>query len=217
MSTASTAIIGIVSILIRDVWEPFVGQATTSDELMGPSRIFTVLIGIVAWVWAVTWQETAALMLALGWSFIAPLVSVVLLGLAWPRLTASGAFYGIATGIVAVLLWQYGPWGLGAYAHETWVGIFIPAIVAVAVSLVTEPPYYGKAEWRDRSKPSMETPSEGQPQPDLQGLVLELSKPWTPSSRWNEFVEERGRANGGLLPTLLRYEPRSASERDCNE
>ncbi|WP_227377840.1 sodium:solute symporter family protein [Haladaptatus halobius] len=216
MSTASTAIIGIVSILIRDVWEPLVGQATTSDELMGPSRFFTVLIGVTAWVWAVTWQETAALMLALGWSFIAPLVSVILLGLAWPRLSASGAFYGISTGIIAVLLWQYGPWGLSAYAHETWVGIFIPAIVAMAVSLVTEPPYYGKADWKEKSRSDTITPGEGQPQPDLQGLAVELSKPWTPSSRWNEFVENRG-VKGGLLPTLLRYEPQSASEDGRNE
>ncbi|WP_306061815.1 sodium:solute symporter family protein [Natronococcus wangiae] len=216
MSTASTAIIGIVSILIRDVWEPLVGRATTSDELVGPSRIFTVVIGVAAWVWAVTWQETAALMLALGWSFIAPLVSVILIGLAWPRLTASGAFYGIATGIGAVLFWQYGPWGLGAYAHETWVGIFIPAIVAVGISLVTEPPYYGTAEWQERSQPDTKPSSDGQPRPDLQGLALELSKPWTPSGRWNEFVVNRG-VEGGLLPTLLRYEPRSASEGDRDE
>lgn len=216
MSTASTAIIGIVSILIRDVWEPLVGRATTSDELMGPSRLFTVLIGVTAWIWAVTWQETAALMLALGWSFIAPLVSVILIGLAWPRLTASGAFYGISIGIVAVLLWQYGPWGLGMYAHETWVGIFIPAIIAVSISLVTEPPYYGSSDWQEKPRQDTTTTSEGQPQPDLQNLVLELSKPWTPSSRWNELVVNRG-SEGGLLPTLLRYDPRSTSEGDRNE
>jgi solute:Na+ symporter, SSS family len=211
MSTASTAIIGIVSILIRDVWEPLVGRATTSDELMGPSRAFTVVIGVAAWVWAVTWQETAALMLALGWSFIAPLVSVILIGLAWPRLTASGAFYGISSGIVAVLLWQYGPWDVGAYAHETWVGIFIPAIVAVGISLVTEPPYYGTPEWQKKSQPDTKRSGDGKPQPDLQGLALELSKPWTPSSRWNEFVENRG-VEGGLLPTLLRYESNSVGK-----
>lgn len=213
MSTASTAIIGIVSILIRDVWEPLVGKATTSDELMGPSRIFTVLIGVAAWLWAVTWQETAALMLALGWSFIAPLVSVILIGLAWPRLTASGAFYGIATGIVAVLLWQYGPWGLGEYAHETWVGIFVPAIVAVGLSFVTEPPYYARTDWQERSRAETASPGGEHREPDLQGLALELSKPWTSSSRWNEFVESRG-AEGGLLPTLLRYEPVSEGGRD---
>ncbi|WP_331235523.1 sodium:solute symporter family protein [Natronorarus salvus] len=216
MSTASTAIIGIVSILIRDVWEPLVGRATTSDELMGPTRLFTVLIGVAAWVWAITWQETAALMLALGWSFIAPLVSVVLIGLAWPRLTASGAFYGISTGIVAVLLWQYGPWGLGAYAHETWIGIFVPAIVALVVSLVTEPPYYGTADWQERATADTRTPRDEQPQPDLQELALELSKPWTPSARWNRFVVDRG-SEGGLLPTLLRYDSRAASRGERDE
>jgi solute:Na+ symporter, SSS family len=216
MSTASTAIIGIVSILIRDVWEPLVGRATTSDELMGPTRLFTVLIGVAAWVWAITWQETAALMLALGWSFIAPLVSVVLIGLAWPRLTASGAFYGISTGIIAVLLWQYGPWGLGAYAHETWIGIFVPAIVALLVSLVTEPPYYGTADWQEKATADTRTPREGQPQPDLQELALELSKPWTPSARWNQFVVDRG-SEGGLLPTLLRYDSRAASRSERDE
>ncbi|NGM70660.1 sodium:solute symporter family protein [Natronolimnobius sp. AArcel1] len=219
MSTASTAIIGIVSILIRDVWEPLMGQATTSDDLMGPSRLFTVLIGVAAWVWAVMWQETAALMLALGWSFIAPLVSVVLLGLLWPRLTSSGAFYGITLGIISVLIWQYGPWNLGVYAHETWIGIFVPAIVAIALSFVTEPPYYGADDWETNSKPDTKPSgaSDGHRQPDLQGIAVELSKPWTPSKRWNSFVENRGRTKGGLLPTLLRYDADSSPEADHNE
>lgn len=219
MSTASTAIIGIVSILIRDIWEPIVGQATTSDELMGPSRIFTILIGVLAWVWAITWQETAALMLALGWSFIAPLVSVIVIGLAWPRLTSTGAFYGILTGIVAVLVWQYAPVepALGTYAHETWIGLLVPAIVAVGLSFVSEPPYYASDDWERADRTESTGPSDRDYQPDLQELAVELSKPWTPSARWNRFVERRGEDGGGLILTLLRHDSQRPNGGDQRE
>lgn len=216
MSTASTAIIGIVSILIRDVYEPLVGQASTSEELVGPSRIFTIAIGVLAWLWAVSWQEGAGLMLALGWSFLAPLVSVILLGLVWRRLTSTGAFLGITAGILAVLIWQYVPveqftplgTPLGAIAHETWVGLGIPAIVAILVSFVSSPPYYGRSDWTPpaREQSSTDDQSTADPTPDLQNITVELAKPWTPSERWNNFVVRRGHEKGGILLILLRVD-----------
>ena len=216
MSTASTAIIGIVSILIRDVYEPLVGKASTSDELMGPSRLFTIGVGVLAWLWAVSWEESAGLMLALGWSFLGPLVSVILLGLVWRRLTSTGAFLGITAGIVAVIVWQYVPVEqftaleapLGAYAHETWVSLIVPAIVSIGVSLVTDPPYYGRKHWtppqRERSDngPGGDTSSE--PSTDLQEIAVNLAKPWTLSERWNSYVLRRGRENKSFFLTLLR-------------
>lgn len=214
MSTVSTTIIGIVSILIRDVWEPLVGMSTTSDELMKPSRYFTLLVGVLAWLWAVTWSESAALMLALGWSFLAPLVAVFVLGLFWKRTTSDGAFTGIISGIAIVMLWQYAPMSLwaslglsqppAAFAHETWVGLFVPAVVTVVVSLVTTPRYYATDDWSMPTETGDQMATDGgRRQTDLQPLALELAKPWTPSSRWNDYVEQRG-SEDGVLVSLLR-------------
>ena len=215
MSTASTAIIGIVSILIRDIYEPLLGQATTSGELTGPSRLFTIAVGILAWLWAVTWQSDAGLMLALGWSFLAPLVSIIILGLVWKRLTNTGAFIGITAGIIAVIIWQYAPVepGLSTYAHETWIGLGVPAVVSIVVSFVTEPPYYGQREWDSRERVQRaDKDAAGRSSPDLQKLALELAKPWTPSKRWNQYIVRRGREQGGIILALLRVKGEDRDE-----
>lgn len=213
MSTASTTVIGTSSILIRDIWEPIRGTAADSDELVGPSRIFTVLVGLGAWLWAATWNGGAGLMLALGWAFIAPLAAIFLLGLWWPRLSSAGAFSGTVAGIVGVMLWQWAPLpsGLAGSMHATWVGLGVPTVVAIGVSLVTNPPYYGTSSWgseerddiastgRGASSPTAETESTGS---DFRDTFVALAKPDTPSERWNTFIEARG-ARAGVLGRLL--------------
>jgi SSS family solute:Na+ symporter len=213
MSTASTTIIGTSSILLRDIWEPMRDETADSDELVWPSRVFTVLVGFGAWLWAATWTGGAGLMLALGWAFISPLAAIFLLGLLWPRLTSHGAFAGVVAGILGVMAWQYGPLpaSITGSMHATWVGIGAPFVVSVLVSLVTEPPYYGTPDWRSRgerdgvgrrSAEDSGVSAGTAPQTDLQEVVVALAKPATPSERWNAYVEARGDRRG-VLPHVL--------------
>lgn len=215
MSTASTTIIGTTTILIRDAWEPIMGTAAASEEVVGPSRWFTVILSLLAWALAASWGASAALMLALGWAFVAPLAAVIVLGLLWPRTTGTGAFTGVIAGIVSVLVWE--PTGMTEFAHATWPGVFVPALVAVVVSLVTNPPYYGEASW-ERSPSSSdglvssagtETPPSGTVETTSTGrheLFRELAKPWTPVTVWNVVVERRGLERGGLVHLLTEGE-----------
>lgn len=219
MSTVSTTVIGATTIFMRDVWEPLRGTPAGSEEVIGPSRVFTVGFGVASWLLAAVWTGSAALLLALGWAFVGPMASVVLLGLFWKRTTGTAAFLGILFGVVSVILWQ--PTGLAEFAHPTWPGIFVPAVVTVLISLVTEPPYYGKRGWEKGKMVGPEKPrkdrlrvmdslrgeftnpgtqaSEGVSGADAdtdaartRRLARELTKPWTPFERWNRAVERRG-------------------------
>ena len=210
MSTASTTIIGTTTVLIRDVWEPLSGTAAGSDELVGPSRLFTVVLGLLAWLLAASWTESALLLLGLGMAFVGPLAAVILLGLFWPRTTGTGAFAGVLVGIVAVGIWE--PTGLSSVAHATYPGLFAPAIVAILVSLVTAPPYYGADDWhRSRSAPQTESVADGggvaesgeETRTRTRTLARELTKPWTPSERWNRAIEARGRERHGIVSLLV--------------
>jgi len=214
MSTASTTIIGTATILVRDVWEPLRGAAAGSEEVVGPSRLFTVALGFAAWVLAAVWTGSAALLLALGWAFVGPLASVVILGLVWRRTTGTGAFLGILLGIVSVLVWE--PTGLAEFAHATWPGLFVPAIVTVVVSLLTEPPYYGKPGWEsEQPAGGVGAPGSGTEEPSktradsrrTRRVARELTKPWTPFEKWNRAVERRGEG-GYRRHSSLRRKPR---------
>jgi len=207
MSTASTTIIGTTTILIRDAWEPLRGEVASSEELVGPSRVFTVVLGLLAWLLAATWSSSAALLLGIGWAFVGPLAAVIILGLVWPRTTGTAAFLGVIAGIVSVLIWE--PSGLAAFVHITYPSIFVPAIVAVIVSLVTAPPYYGEGDWeptRAADTPGSAAPTTAGPDPRTRALFRNLSKPWTPSARWNRLVERRGIRRGGLAAILVGRE-----------
>ncbi|AFZ72116.1 sodium:solute symporter family protein [Natronobacterium gregoryi] len=207
MSTASTTIIGTTTVLIRDVWEPVRGTAAGSEDLVVPSRAFTLVLGVLAWILAAGWAESALLLLGLGMAFVGPLAAVILLGLFWPRTTGTGAFAGVLVGIVTVAAWE--PTQLSEFAHATYPGVLAPAIVTILVSLVTSPPYYGSRNWRQSESSATAGTESGTdavgevPDPEFRATVRELAKPWTPSTRWNRAIETRGRERGGLVSLLV--------------
>lgn len=89
ISTATTASIGAVSTFIRDIYHRLWRPNATSAELVVPSRIVSVVLGLATWILCF-FPGGPAFLFAFGVSWLGPPSIVFMMGMLWRRVTEKG-------------------------------------------------------------------------------------------------------------------------------
>ncbi|MCC6231198.1 MAG: sodium/solute symporter [Verrucomicrobiales bacterium] len=144
MSTVSALANSVSTLFSLDVyrrfWRPQAGDAeliTTGRLAAGAALLFAALIApAVAQVGLFQYFQTGVTYMA------TPFISVILVGLFWPRASYAGAVTGLVGGLVIQIALAVALWATGFRLHWLYVGAIAQALtmgLMVLVSLVTPP------------------------------------------------------------------------------
>lgn len=151
ISTATTAHMGATSTTVRDIYARIFKPDATPQQLVKPSKYIMLILG--ALVWALSFYPGGPTYLfAFANAWLGPPAVLVFYGAFWPRITKEGAFWGASISIgammVVTILELTGVWSISQYMHQGAFGLIITIILTTAISLMTQPKYYGKPGWR---------------------------------------------------------------------
>lgn len=152
LSTITAGIQANTSIVVRDFYQAVFRPEATSQHMLLPSRLAT-LVSAVLVLWAAHIPGGPAPLLALMAVFMA--VSAVLLcfGVLWRRATPLAGTIAALSGIITGLVWHFLlPRTITTFpGYPVWAGypvVLVTSVLLVALSFVTAPKYYGRPEWR---------------------------------------------------------------------
>ena len=135
MSTGDAVMHATASVAVEDGVRPFFALNDATQRLL--IRIGVLLVGAVAYFFAVTEGVSLVVLLLTSYGVIAQLAPPVLAALYWRRATTAGVLAGLVAGSLATLLFFFNPelrpWDL----HEGILGLAVHLPVLVAVSLLT--------------------------------------------------------------------------------
>lgn len=152
MSTFSTALIGVSAPITRDIYLRFIKPKANAKEMERASRVMTLAVAVVAYVFALFWKSGSGHALAMMWAFSCPTAVLVLLGLFWKRAGVKAAFLSELIGLIFTFAWYVisavTPLKLTNYIHPMWVGFGVTLILMVLLTFITKPKYYGEAGYK---------------------------------------------------------------------
>ena len=139
MSTVASQLLVTSSALIEDLYGVVTRKPVSSGKLVLYSRMSVAAIATVAALLAWERNDTILALVAFAWAgFGASFGPTVLLSLYWKRLTTVGAFAGMVTGAVVVMVW--GNLSGGVFElYEILPGFVANLAVAIGVSLTRQP------------------------------------------------------------------------------
>jgi SSS family solute:Na+ symporter len=152
LSTITAGIQANTSIVVRDFYQAIFKPEATSQHMVLPSRLATLVSALLV-LWAAHVPGGPAPLLALMAVFMA--VSAVLLcfGVLWRRATPRAGTIAAFGGIITGLVWHFVlPRAITAFpGYPVWAGypvVLVTSVLLVVLSFVTAPKYYGRPEWR---------------------------------------------------------------------
>ncbi len=139
MSTGDAILHAAGSVLVRDLYKPLLRPELEDAAQTRLIRILVVAVGLVAYYFAVISELDLVLLLLLSYGFLAQLFPVLLATFFWRRATGSGVLAGLATGFVAVIVWNFWPQLQWQSIHPGVWGLLFNVPVLLGVSLATAP------------------------------------------------------------------------------
>ncbi|WP_119343951.1 sodium/proline symporter PutP [Facilibium subflavum] len=141
MSTASAQLLASSSAVVEDFYHKFFRPKASTTELLFSSRIVVFLIAIVALLLAANPKSSILNLVGYAWAGLgASFGPVVLLSLFWRRMNLAGAFAGIITGALTVLIWPHLKFLGGVFElYELLPGFVFAVVSIVTVSLLAKP------------------------------------------------------------------------------
>ena len=142
MSTISSQLLVSSSALVEDLYHAFNRKELGEKRSVLLGRVAVMIVSVVAALMA--WQANNSILdlVSFAWAgFGASFGPTILLSLYWKRLSAMGAFAGMITGAVVVMIWgnvSGGPGGIFDL-YEIVPGFLGNLAVAVAVSRMSQP------------------------------------------------------------------------------
>ncbi len=107
MSTAASQLLVTASTITNDFYKLLLRPNASDKELMIISRLAVFLTALLAYILALNPDNSVMSLVSYAWAgFGASFGPVILLSLFWKRLTLKGAYAGIISGAVMVLLWE---------------------------------------------------------------------------------------------------------------
>ncbi len=107
MSTADSQLLVSASAIVEDIYHRFIRKEIEERKLVFLSRIVTLVLGIIALLWALFFGESVYLFVLFAWGGLgAAFGPLMLLSLRWKRMTATGAFAGMITGAAGIIIWK---------------------------------------------------------------------------------------------------------------
>lgn len=147
MSTISSQLLVTSSALVEDLYGAIAHKTVTGGKLVLYSRMSVFAVAVVAAVLAWQRNDTILGLVAFAWAgFGASFGPTILLSLYWKRLTTMGAFTGMVTGAVVVMVWGNLHGGI-LDLYEILPGFAANLLVAVLVSRAGRPDPAVEAEF----------------------------------------------------------------------
>lgn len=195
MSTFSTALLGVSSPITRDIYQRIFAPNADAKQLTKASRIFTLIIAAVGYVFALLWKAGSGHALAVMWAFSCPTAALVLLGYYWNRVTVKAGFWGELIGLIFTLGWYLA--GLSHIAHPMWVGFIVTFVLIVIITLFTKPKYYGEpgfepgeASHAPGLAQSSVTMIKDYQDKQFKTAMQDVMRPWIGTKKWKARVEK---------------------------
>ncbi|SDN54476.1 sodium/proline symporter [Fictibacillus solisalsi] len=139
MSTISSQLLVTSSAVTEDFYKAFFRRSASDKELVLVGRLAVLGISLIALLLAFHPNKTILNLVGYAWAgFGAAFGPVVLLSLYWKRMTKWGAFFGMISGTLTVIIWEQ----IKAFeaVYEIIPGFIVCGIVIIAVSLLTAKP-----------------------------------------------------------------------------
>lgn len=153
VSTSATSLMGATATASRDIYGRLINPKASGSQKLKATRVIIVLVTLFTWLIGL-YPGGPTYLFAFSTAWLGPPAILLLLGMFWRRFNAKGAFFGaivsmVSMSVLTVLdLTKLLP--ISAHTHVGLIGFVITVVVAVAVSLFTEPPYYGRPGWDPR-------------------------------------------------------------------
>ena len=107
MSTAASQLLVTASTITNDFYKLLLRQNANDKELMFVSRLAVFLTALLAYILALNPNNSVMGLVSYAWAgFGASFGPVILLSLFWKNLTLKGAYIGIVSGALMVLVWE---------------------------------------------------------------------------------------------------------------
>ncbi len=140
MSTADSQLLVASSALTEDIYKPFIRKTASEKELVWVGRVTVMIIAGIAYSIALNPESKVLDLVAYAWAgFGATFGPAILLSLFWKRMTKKGAFAGIVTGGIVVVIWKQLQGGIFDL-YEIVPGFLISIIAIITVSFMSKPP-----------------------------------------------------------------------------
>jgi sodium/proline symporter len=139
MSTADSQLLVISSSIIEDFFHRTLGRDPGDKSLLRSARIITLLVGILAFVIALSSDKLIFSMVSYAWAGLGSSFGpLILLILTWKKVTWQGVIAGLLTGFVSTVIWSELE-ALDAVISVRFVS-WVAAILAVWItSMLTRP------------------------------------------------------------------------------
>lgn len=147
MSTADSQLLVSASSVAEDIYQGVLGKKADDKKTMTVSRITVVVIAVLAYLIALNPNSSIMGLVSNAWAGLGSAFGpIVVMALFWKRTNLKGAIAGVASGALAVILWDYIPLvggqtlGTVTGLYSLVVGFALSLICIVVVSLLTEEP-----------------------------------------------------------------------------
>ncbi|MBI4540048.1 MAG: sodium:solute symporter family protein [Gemmatimonadetes bacterium] len=137
MSTGDGLLHAAASITIEDGMRPFVPLRDHTQRIL--MRALVVLVGGIAYYYAVRQGQSLVWLLLSSYGLIAQLAPPVVAALYWPRATTAGVLAGLVAGSATAIFFFLNPGLQPLGLHEGILGLVVHVPVLVAGSLLTRP------------------------------------------------------------------------------
>ena len=147
MSTADSQLLVSASSVAEDIYNGVLKKKADDKKILRISRITVVAIAILAYLIALNPNNSIMGLVSNAWAGLgAAFGPTVVLSLFWKRTNLQGAIAGIASGALAVIVWDYIPLvsgqtlGTVTGLYSLVVGFALSLLMIVIFSLTTKAP-----------------------------------------------------------------------------
>lgn len=107
MSTASSQLMVVSSAITEDLYRPLRKRLLSDSTMLMGNKLAIIGVGIVAFMLAITMEETVYGMVSYAWSGIgASFGPAVVLLLFWKRFSSAGVYASLITGTLSAVIWK---------------------------------------------------------------------------------------------------------------
>ncbi len=139
MSTGDALLHASGSVLVRDLYRVLIRPDIDDAQQTRLIRILVVVIGALAYYFAVVSDLSLVLMLLLSYGFVAQIFPVFLATFFWRRASRPGVLAGLIAGCAVTAIWNLVPELQWRDIHPGLWGLAAHMLTLVSVSLATKP------------------------------------------------------------------------------
>lgn len=139
MSTGDALLHASASVAVRDFYRTLVRPDLSDHGERRLIRLLVIVIGALAYYFAMVSNISLVALLLLSYGFIAQLAPLTLATFFWPRATPAGALAGLLAGGAVTVIWNVSPGLQWQDIHPGIWGVAANLLALVAVSLLTRP------------------------------------------------------------------------------